>query len=85
MHKVWAVIRREFVERVRTKWFWVSAILGPVLFAGIIVYQIKQSVGGAVRDVAVVDSSSTGLGERVVAAWKLPTKLLLTIYWDARH
>lgn len=37
MHKVWAVIRREFVERVRTKWFWISAILGPVLFAGIIV------------------------------------------------
>jgi ABC-2 type transport system permease protein len=68
MHKVWAVIRREFVERVRTKWFWVSAILGPVLFAGIIVYQIKQSVGGAVRDIAVVDSSSTGLGKRVVAA-----------------
>src|SRR5260370_532497 len=43
MHKVWAVIRREFVERVRTKWFWVSAVLGPVLFAGIIVFQIMQS------------------------------------------
>src|SRR5882672_8711537 len=55
VHKVWAVIRREFVERVRTKWFWVSAILGPVLFAGIIVYQIVQSMGGAVRNVAVVD------------------------------
>ena len=68
MHKVWAVIRREFVERVRTKWFWVSAILGPVLFAGIIVFQIVQSMGGAVRNVAVVDSSSTKLGPRVVEA-----------------
>src|SRR3989441_12943231 len=68
VHKVWAVVRREFVERVRTKWFWVSAILGPVLFAGIIVYQIKQSVGGAVRDVAVVDSTSDKLGDRVVEA-----------------
>ena len=68
MHKVWAVIRREFVERVRTKWFWVSAILGPVLFAGIIVYQIKQSVGGAVRNVAVVDSTSAKLGNQVVEA-----------------
>jgi len=28
VRKVWAVIRREFIERVRTKWFWVSAILG---------------------------------------------------------
>jgi len=45
VYKVWAIIRREFVERVRTKWFWVSAILGPVLFAGIIVFQIMQSVG----------------------------------------
>ena len=68
MHKVWAVIRREFVERVRTKWFWVSAILGPVLFAGIIVYQIVQSMGGAVRDVAVVDNTSDKLGKQVVEA-----------------
>ena len=68
MHKVWAIVRREFVERVRTKWFWVSAILGPVLFAGIIVFQIFQSLGGGVRDVAVVDSSSGGLGQRVVEA-----------------
>ena len=66
MHKVWAVIRREFVERVRTKWFWISAILGPVLFAGIIVFQIMQSVGGAVRNIAVVDSTTAGYGTRVV-------------------
>ena len=66
MHKVWAVIRREFVERVRTKWFWVSAILGPVLFAGIIVFQIMQSVGGAVRNIAVVDGTTSEFGTRVV-------------------
>lgn len=66
MHKVWAVIRREFVERVRTKWFWVSAILGPVLFAGIIVFQIVQSLGGATRHIAVVDGTSADYGTRVV-------------------
>ena len=66
MHKVWAIIRREFVERVRTKWFWVSAILGPVLFAGVIVFQIMQSVGGTVRHIAVVDNTSSRLGGRVV-------------------
>ena len=68
MRKVWAVVRREFVERVRTKWFWVSAILGPVLFAGIIVFQIMQSTGGAVRYIAVVDSTSLGFGQRVAEA-----------------
>ena len=68
MHKVWAVIRREFVERVRTKWFWISAILGPVLFAGVIVFQIMQSLGGAVRDIAVVDSGKLGYGVQIVEA-----------------
>ena len=68
MHKVWAVIRREFVERVRTRWFWISAILGPVLFGGVIVYQIMQSVGGGVRDIAVVDSTTSAFGQRVTEA-----------------
>ena len=68
VHKVWAVIRREFVERVRTKWFWVSAILGPVLFGGIIVFQIAQSTGGGVRDIAVVDTGKVGYGVRIVEA-----------------
>ena len=68
MHKVWAIIRREFVERVRTRWFWVSAILGPVLFAGMIVYQIVQSLGGGVRNVTVVDSGTLGYGNKVVEA-----------------
>src|SRR5260221_7292176 len=68
MHKVWAIIRREFVERVRTRWFWVSAILGPVLFAGIIVFQIMQSVGGAVRNIAVADTGKLGYGVQIVEA-----------------
>ncbi|PYP16867.1 MAG: hypothetical protein DMD54_09010 [Gemmatimonadetes bacterium] len=68
MHKVWAIIRREFVERVRTRWFWVSAILGPVLFAGIIVYQIVQSLGGGVRNITVVDGGTLGYGKKVVEA-----------------
>jgi len=53
---------------VRTKWFWVSAILGPVLFAGIIVFQIMQSVGGAVRDIAIVDTGSLGYGAQIAEA-----------------
>src|SRR5580765_5303199 len=68
VHKVWAIIRREFVERVRTKWFWISAILGPVLFAGIIVFQIMQSVGGAVRNIAVADTGKLGYGVQIVEA-----------------
>src|SRR5881394_3857432 len=68
VHKVWAIIRREFIERVRTRWFWVSAILGPVLFAGVIVFQIMQSVGGGVRNIAIVDAGKLGYGTRIVEA-----------------
>src|SRR5205809_3104645 len=68
VHKVWAIIRREFVERVRTKWFWVSAILGPVLFAGVTVFQIMRSVGGAVRDIAIVDTGSLGYRTQIAEA-----------------
>jgi ABC-2 type transport system permease protein len=68
VHKVWAIIRREFVERVRTKWFWVSAVLGPVLFAGVIVFQVMQSLGGGERRIAVVDSGQLGYGTQIVEA-----------------
>jgi ABC-2 type transport system permease protein len=66
VRKVWAVIRREFVERVRTKWFWFSAIIGPVLSIGVIVFQVMQSMGGGVRHIAIVDSTSAGFGDRIV-------------------
>jgi ABC-2 type transport system permease protein len=66
MRKTWAVIRREFVERVRTKWFWISAILGPVFFAAIIVVPVLLSRSAGVRRIAVVDGSSTEFGTRVV-------------------
>lgn len=65
MRKVWAVIRREFIERVRTKWFWISAILGPVFFAAIIFVPVLLSRGSAIRQIVVVDGTSTGFGERV--------------------
>lgn len=65
MRKVWAVIRREFVERVRTKWFWISAILGPVFFAAIILLPVLLSRGAGIRQIVVVDGTSTGFGERV--------------------
>ena len=65
MRKVWAVIRREFIERVRTKWFWVSAILGPVFFAALIFVPVLLSRGGGIRRIVVGDGTSAAFGERV--------------------
>lgn len=68
MRKVWAVIRREFIERVRTKWFWVGTILGPLLMIGIIAFQILLAKrAGGERHIVVVDATSTAFGQYVVA------------------
>jgi ABC-2 type transport system permease protein len=69
MHKVWAVIRREFVERVRTRAFILSTLLFP-LFMGILVvlpaYLMSRSTG--TKTIALVDATSDDLGEKLAAA-----------------
>jgi ABC-2 type transport system permease protein len=73
VHKIWVVIRREFVARVRTKWFLVSTILGPVLMAMFIVLPIAMAGRGASeRTIAVVDATTTGFGERLVERMSQP-------------
>jgi len=37
MSNVWAVIRREYLQRVRSKWFLISTIGGPLFMIGIMV------------------------------------------------
>ena len=67
MHKVWAVVRREFLERVRTKWFVISTVLGPVFMIGITVLPaVLAARSGAPQSVAVVDASAGSLGQRLV-------------------
>jgi len=67
VRKVWAVIRREFVERVRSKWFWISALLGPVFFGAMIVVPVLFAGAGGTRRIAVVDATTGAFGERVAA------------------
>lgn len=61
------MIRREFVERVRTKWFWVATLIGPLFFAAIMVVPVLMARSGGIRQIAVVDDTRTGFGERVAA------------------
>ena len=67
MRKMWAVIRREFVERVRRKWFWFSAILGPVFFAAVFLLPAFFASSGGTKRIAVVDGTTAAFGERVTA------------------
>jgi ABC-2 type transport system permease protein len=59
-HSVWAVVRREYLQRVRSKWFIAATVGAPLIMAGLIVvpaYFSSQSERSA-RDLAVVDGTS---------------------------
>jgi ABC-2 type transport system permease protein len=68
MHKVWAVIRREFIERVRSKWFLISTILGPLFMIGVAVLPTLLSMkSGRVAKIVIVNAGSGALADRVNA------------------
>jgi len=37
MAKLWAIIKREYLERVRSKWFLIGTFFGPIFFGAIII------------------------------------------------
>lgn len=66
MKKIFAVVRREFVERVRTKAFVISTVLLPVFMVAIVLLPaLMMSGGDRTSRVALVDASTTNLGQRV--------------------
>lgn len=59
MDKLIAIIRREYLSRVRSKWFIVTTLLAPVLLVGAMLLPILLAVRQADRDIeiSVVDES----------------------------
>jgi len=66
MRKTWAVIRREFVERVRSKWFVISTVLGPVFIVAVTVLpSLLLTQGGGRKDVVILSANAGSLADRV--------------------
>jgi ABC-2 type transport system permease protein len=65
MRKVWAVIRREFVERIRSRWFWVMALLGPLFFGAVFFLPTLLAGRSGVKNIVVVDATTTAVGARI--------------------
>jgi len=58
MNRLWPLVRREYIERVRTKSFVIGTVLGPLLMGGLtLIPGILMSRGGKPLRVAVVDAS----------------------------
>jgi len=70
--KLWAVIRREYLERVQTRAFIIGSLLGPVLIAGILFVPawltMRNLRADATSSLIVIDATGAGLGERLRTA-----------------
>jgi ABC-2 type transport system permease protein len=63
MHKLWAVIRREFVTRVQSKAFVISTILGPILLGLMMVMPILLSNRDTeAKRIVVIDAARGNFG-----------------------
>ncbi len=69
MAKLWVVIKREYTEKVRSKWFIISTIFGPVFFAAITILPGYMSMRGMknaqIADIRILDATGAGMGQRV--------------------
>ncbi|HUF66028.1 MAG TPA: ABC transporter permease [Gemmatimonadaceae bacterium] len=72
MDKTWAVIKREYIERVRSKWFVIATLFGPLLLAAMMIVPAWLSLrSGGIADLSetvIVDASGAGLGDRLADA-----------------
>lgn len=72
MAEMLIVLRREFVERVRTRGFVLSTVLIPLFIAGITLLPMAMGTGGGERKLAVVDEAPAGVGDYVVRTLSQP-------------
>jgi ABC-2 type transport system permease protein len=69
MAKLWAIIKREYLERVRTKWFIIATIFGPIFFGAMIIIpavMAKRSRSTTeFTNTRILDATNTGFGQRL--------------------
>lgn len=72
MAKLWAIIKREYLERVRTKWFIFATIFGPVFFGAMIIIPAllakKSKATAEFTNTRILDATTTGIGQRIAEA-----------------
>ncbi len=72
MRKVLVVFKREYLERVRSKWFIIATVLGPIFMAAIVIgpslIAARTKASSNLANVLVLDATGTDLGQRVANA-----------------
>jgi ABC-2 type transport system permease protein len=69
--KLWVVIKREYLERVRSRWFVVGTLLVPALIVLSFLLPAflasRSTASSGVRNIIILDATGIGLGDRVAA------------------
>src|SRR5256714_5323501 len=69
MAKLWAIIKREYLERVRSKWFLIATFFGPIFFSAIIIVPAwlasRSKATNDVYNTIILDATDTGFGHRL--------------------
>src|SRR3954471_17119071 len=85
MAKLWAIIKREYLERVRSKWFLIATFFGPIFFSAIIIVPAwlasKSKSTSEVYNTTILDATGTNFGHQLAIniagdstnAQKMPT------------
>ena len=69
MAKLWAIIKREYLERVRSKWFLIATFFGPIFFSAIIIVPAwlasRSKATSDIYNTTILDATGTGFGHRL--------------------
>jgi ABC-2 type transport system permease protein len=69
MDKLWVIVAREYLERVRTKWFLFSTVFGPVFFAALMILPAivarRTKASEDVSRIIVFDATGREVGRRI--------------------
>jgi ABC-2 type transport system permease protein len=75
MDKIFAVVKREYLERVRSKWFVFATVFGPLMMAVLVVLPAwlatKTKPSATAGDVIIIDATGNRLGDRVAGALRV--------------
>jgi ABC-2 type transport system permease protein len=69
MAKLWVVVKREYLERVRTKWFIIATVFGPIFFGTIMIVpswlSVRSMANTKIGSVRILDATNAGLGAQI--------------------
>ncbi|HEY4218037.1 MAG TPA: ABC transporter permease [Gemmatimonadaceae bacterium] len=70
--KIFVVAKREYLERIRSKFFLVVTLVVPVLLSGVVIFPAYLASRGKashdIQHIAIIDGSGAGLGDRIAKA-----------------